>query len=107
MRTSFTSAFAGLAALAGTVIGNPVPLPHAELDTRQSAAYEGYMMVYFTGNTIEGEKIYLAASNGNNALDWSELNAGQPALASTMGTKGLRDPFILRSQGMRQPDQFV
>lgn len=55
------------------------------------------MFAYFTGNTVEGEKIYFAASNGNDALHWQELNAGQPALSSTMGTKGLRDPFIMRS----------
>ncbi|KXS97431.1 hypothetical protein AC578_8821 [Pseudocercospora eumusae] len=66
--------------------------------TRQATTqYEGYMFVYFTGNTLEGEKIYFAASNGNNALDWQELNAGQPVIASTKGTKGLRDPFIIRS----------
>lgn len=59
--------------------------------------YEGYMFAYFTGNTVEGENIYFAASNGNNALDWTELNGGQPVLKSTQGTRGLRDPFILRS----------
>ncbi|EME41050.1 glycoside hydrolase family 43 protein [Dothistroma septosporum NZE10] len=56
------------------------------------------MFAYFTGNTIEGEKIYFSASNGNNALDWKELNGGKPVLSSNQGTKGLRDPFIMRSQ---------
>ncbi|KAK1910631.1 hypothetical protein P3342_008510 [Pyrenophora teres f. teres] len=60
-------------------------------------AFEGYAFTYFTGNSIAGEKIYIAASNGNNALDWAELNGGQPILTSTMGTKGLRDPFVMRS----------
>ena len=60
-------------------------------------AYEGYAFAYFTGNSLEGENIYLAASEGNNALDWNELNGGQPVLRSTEGTKGLRDPFIIRS----------
>ncbi|KAK8064349.1 hypothetical protein PG994_006987 [Apiospora phragmitis] len=59
--------------------------------------YEAYFFAYFTGNSIEGEKIHFAASNGNNALDWEELNGGQPVLTSTMGTKGLRDPFVMRS----------
>lgn len=59
--------------------------------------YEGYVFAYFTGNSVEGEKIYLAASNGNNALDWQELNGGQPVLSSTQGTTGLRDPCIIRS----------
>ncbi|KAK7402583.1 hypothetical protein QQX98_011654 [Neonectria punicea] len=59
--------------------------------------YEGYAFAYFTGSSIAGEKIYFAASKGNDALDWAELNGGQPVLASTQGTKGLRDPFIIRS----------
>lgn len=67
-------------------------------EARQSVAeYEGYMFAYFTGNTVDGEKIRFAASNGNNALDWAELNGGQPVLTSTKGATGLRDPFIIRS----------
>ncbi|KAI4683457.1 uncharacterized protein J4E88_004633 [Alternaria novae-zelandiae] len=60
-------------------------------------AFEGYAFAYFTGNSLAGEKIYLAASEGNNALAWRELNNGEPVLASTEGTKGLRDPFVIRS----------
>lgn len=59
--------------------------------------FEGYAFVYFTNNTKAGEKIYLAASEGNNALSWKELNNNQPIIASTLGTKGLRDPFVIRS----------
>lgn len=62
------------------------------------APYEGYVFAYFTGNSVEGENIYLAASNGNNALNWTDLNDGQPVLKSTQGTTGLRDPFLMRSQ---------
>lgn len=69
----------------------------ASLVKAQSAAYEGYVFAYFTGDSRAGEKIHLAASNGNNALDWTELNNGQPILTSTKGTTGLRDPFLLRS----------
>ena len=60
-------------------------------------ALEGYAFAYFTGNTREGENIYFAASKGNDALQWQELNGGQPAIRSSEGTKGLRDPFIIRS----------
>jgi beta-xylosidase len=59
--------------------------------------FEGYAFAYFTNNTRAGEKIYLAASEGNNALSWTELNNKQPILTSTQGTKGLRDPFVIRS----------
>ncbi|WP_152631131.1 family 43 glycosylhydrolase [Agreia bicolorata] len=62
-----------------------------------TAEYEGYAFAYFTGNTLAGENIFFAASEGNNALDWRELNGGQPVLTSTKGTKGLRDPFLIRS----------
>ncbi|KAK2594083.1 hypothetical protein QQS21_008186 [Conoideocrella luteorostrata] len=58
---------------------------------------KGYVFAYFTGNTIDREKIYLAASEGNDALNWVELNGGKPILASSQGTRGLRDPFIIRS----------
>lgn len=64
---------------------------------RAALEYEAYAFLYFTGNTIAGEKIYLAASKGNDALHWNELNNAQPILASSAGTKGLRDPFIIRS----------
>ncbi|KAL5614298.1 hypothetical protein BROUX41_004406 [Berkeleyomyces rouxiae] len=57
----------------------------------------GYGFAFFTGNTIEGENIYFASSVGNNALEWQELNNNKPVLRSNFGTKGLRDPFIIRS----------
>jgi beta-xylosidase len=63
----------------------------------QIGALEGYAFAYFTGNTLAGENIYFAASNGNNALSWQEVNNAQPVLKSSYGTKGLRDPFIMRS----------
>jgi GH43 family beta-xylosidase len=56
-----------------------------------------YVFVYFTGNTIDGEKLRFAISDGNNALQWKTLNDAQPILESTKGTRGLRDPFIMRS----------
>ncbi|KAI4725237.1 Arabinanase/levansucrase/invertase [Aureobasidium sp. EXF-10728] len=67
---------------------------------RQAAnigAFEGYAFAYFTNNSLSGENIYFAASNGNDALSWTELNGAQPVLKSNFGTKGLRDPFIIRS----------
>jgi GH43 family beta-xylosidase len=56
-----------------------------------------YLFVYFTGNSIEGEKLRFAISDGNNALRWKTLNDAQPIIESTEGTRGLRDPFIMRS----------
>lgn len=59
--------------------------------------HEAYLFVYFTGDSIDGEKIRFAVSEGNDALHWQTLNAGRPVLESDFGTRGLRDPFILRS----------
>lgn len=63
----------------------------------ETPKFEAYMFPYFTGDSIAGEKIYFGASNGNDARNWLTLNGGQPVKSSTMGTKGLRDPFIVRS----------
>jgi beta-xylosidase len=61
-------------------------------------AYKGYLFSYFTGEgAANGEQIYNALSNGNDPLSWREINNGQPVLTSTLGTQGLRDPFIIRS----------
>ncbi|MDQ4051594.1 MAG: Ig-like domain-containing protein [Actinomycetota bacterium] len=64
----------------------------------QQADYEAYAFAYFAGESTDaGEKIYFGASTGNDPLDYDELNDGDPVLSSSFGTKGLRDPFIIRS----------
>nr|UMZ45334.1 hypothetical protein [Paramyrothecium sp.] len=63
----------------------------------QLGEFEGYAFSYFTNSSRAGENIYFAASDGNNALSWTELNDGQPVIRSSEGTKGLRDPFLIRS----------
>lgn len=75
---------------------NAKPEPHPP-----TAAMEAYLFVYFTGNSVEGEKIRFALSDGNNALEWRTLKDGQPVMESTKGTRGLRDPFIMRSKDGR------
>lgn len=60
--------------------------------------YAGYFFTYFTGEgTATGEQVYFALSNDNDPLNWRELNNGKPVLTSTLGEKGVRDPFIIRS----------
>ncbi|MBD3945375.1 immunoglobulin-like domain-containing protein [Nocardioides ganghwensis] len=72
-----------------TVRVRPLPAP---------ADYEAYAFAYFAGeSTDDGEKIFLGASRGNDPLDYDVLNDGRPVLESQLGTKGLRDPFIIRS----------
>lgn len=60
----------------------------------KKTSYESYLFVHFT---FADEKIYFSLSKGNTALDWQELNNGKPVFSSTIGTTGLRDPYIVRS----------
>jgi hypothetical protein len=79
-----------IALLAG-VLAAPTPA-HAQPE------YAGYLFTYFTGEgTANGEQVYFALSQGNDPLSWQELNGGAPVLTSTLGTTGVRDPFIIRS----------
>lgn len=60
--------------------------------------YAGYVFTYFTGEGYaNGEQVYLALSQGNDPLNWQELNDGKPIFTSELGERGLRDPFIIRS----------
>ena len=55
-----------------------------------------YMFAYFIGEgTKTGEQMYFADSR--DGLHWTALNDGEPVITSSMGEKGLRDPFIMRS----------
>ncbi len=58
---------------------------------------EAYVWAFFTGEGAGAERISLAASQGNDVLSWNALNDGEPIFASTEGTQGLRDPFIIRA----------
>ncbi|WP_020524921.1 glycoside hydrolase family 43 protein [Catelliglobosispora koreensis] len=57
--------------------------------------FTGYLMAHFTGESALGEQIYLAHSR--DGLHWNDLNNGAPVLLSTLGTRGVRDPALVRS----------
>lgn len=78
-----------LTLLAGTWVVATAPRA-AALDP-----FTGYLMVHFTGESATGEQIYLAHST--DGLTWTDLNNGAPVLTSTVGTRGVRDPAIVRS----------
>lgn len=67
------------------------PMPTGTDDT------EAYVWTFFTGEGQGAERVSIAASKGNDALSWNTLNNGEPLFTSTVGTQGLRDPFIVRS----------
>ncbi|WP_458243021.1 family 43 glycosylhydrolase [Streptomyces sp. MAI_2237] len=78
------------AAPPGTAHSGAPPVKHSQ--------YAGYLFAYFTGEgSADGEQIRYALSRGNDPLHWRELNQGKPVLTSTIGEKGLRDPFVIRS----------
>ena len=58
--------------------------------------FTAYLFAYFKGEGLtQGEQIYFAVSR--DGLNWKDLNGGNPVLTSSLGEKGLRDPFIMRS----------
>ncbi|MEU4393829.1 RICIN domain-containing protein [Kribbella sp. NPDC023855] len=74
------------------------------VDAAPAPKYAGYLFSYFTGeNSSAGEQVYFALSQGNDPTRWRQLNAGRPVLTTTVGTRGVRDPFIIRSP---QGDKF-
>ena len=64
-----------------------------------AATYAGYVMGYFTespSGLAQNYGLHLAVSG--DGLNWSPLNQNAPVVTPTAGTKGLRDPYILRKQ---------
>ncbi|PZG02184.1 glycoside hydrolase family 43 protein [Micromonospora deserti] len=57
--------------------------------------FTGYLMAHFTGESSTGQQIYLAHST--DGLRWTDLNNGGLVLRSTVGTRGVRDPALVRS----------
>lgn len=57
----------------------------------------GYLMGYFTESTTgRGDSWNLQIAVSEDGLDWMPLNQNEPVLVSSLGQKGIRDPFFLR-----------
>src|SRR3954447_23637140 len=86
--------------VAVATMGATAPAEGAQGRAAQATApnYAGYAFAYFTGEGYpQGEQVYFALSSGNDPLHWNELNGGRPVITSTLGEKGVRDPFLIRS----------
>ena len=59
--------------------------------------YVGYLYAFFKRESADGEQIYFALSEANDALRFDDLNGGKPVLYSTLGECGVRYPHIVRS----------
>jgi len=56
----------------------------------------GFLFVTFKGEeTPLSEQVYFAVSRDGRR--WESLNGAEPVLISTLGEKGVRDPFLLRA----------
>ena len=58
----------------------------------------GYLLVHFIEDPEHyAERIYLDLSDGDNPEVWHPLNGGKPILTSPLGTRGVRDPYLVRN----------
>ncbi len=55
--------------------------------------YAGYLFTFFPNNS--DERVYFATSK--DGMNFKDLNDESPILESTVGTEGLRDPYLIRS----------
>ena len=62
-----------------------------------------YLFVYFTSDCEAGENVWVSVSR--DGLHWEDLGGGAPFLTSNVGTKGVRDPFIVFDE--RQKKYFL
>ncbi|MEP6478933.1 MAG: glycoside hydrolase family 43 protein [Rhodoglobus sp.] len=59
------------------------------------------LFAYFTSkDAVDGEQVRFARSHGADLLHWEELARGKPVLVSTVGARGVRDPFLIRAAGL-------
>lgn len=75
-----------VAVSAALVAASPAP--------RAATSYAGYLISTFTD---ANPKVQFYLSNGNNALSYKFSNKGKAVLASTVGTKAVRDIFLAHS----------
>ncbi len=63
----------------------------------QGHSLYGYLFTHFIGEEgRDGEQIYFSLSK--DGMYWQDLNKGEPVLRSTIGERGVRDPFLLRAE---------
>ncbi|MGN0242873.1 MAG: family 43 glycosylhydrolase [Lachnospiraceae bacterium] len=68
---------------------------YKEMD--EDGDFKAYLYAYFSGdeNGKECQQTHFATSD--DGLNWQNLNYNRPVIESTLGTKGLRDHFLVRS----------
>jgi hypothetical protein len=60
----------------------------------------GYLFVHHVEDPDgHGEQVFFSLSEGDDPRFWRRLNGGRPVLEPTLGTGGVRDPFVVRGDG--------
>lgn len=97
--------------LAGAASLCAVAAPTTSLSTRADSSLVGYLFIHFYDNYRSpgdyttypaGEQVFGHISNGNNALSYKPLNGGAPLLTSNVGTKGVRDMYLVSKDDQSQ-----
>ncbi len=57
-----------------------------------------YLFAHFVGTQEDATKEQMYFSVSQDGTTWKTLNGGKPVLTSNVGTKGVRDPYILRGE---------
>ncbi|WP_193755250.1 immunoglobulin-like domain-containing protein [Microbacterium testaceum] len=79
-----------------TVTSDPIPV--AVKEKTRTAPNAAYASVNFkTENGRDLEQIWVSSTEGNDFFSFRTRNGGQPVIVSDADTKGLRDPYVLRS----------
>lgn len=82
----------------GLSLANPIDLGELgiQAERRADPSLVGYLGAIFLG---ADPYVYFYLSNGNDALTLKSLNKGQPILRPTVGTGGVRDPYLVQGGG--------
>lgn len=63
------------------------------------SAGSALVLAYFLpGEREDGERVRLAVSDGPDPLRWTAVDDARPVVASAVGERGMRDPFLLRDE---------
>ena len=59
-----------------------------------------YLFTHFTETKGDLEYVWFAVSR--DGLHWTDIGSDKPILASKLGTKGIRDPFIVYDERLKK-----
>lgn len=60
----------------------------------------GYLFAHFTSETQDKESIWFSVSK--DGLFWTDLGGEEPFLSSNVGSKGIRDPFLIYDENLKK-----